>query len=80
VDDDPCRRFFLKPTQPLQRRYEVLRAFFVEGRPQADIGTQFGLTPTTVQSLVRDFRVQLRDGQLPPFLSSRDWGGPPPAP
>jgi hypothetical protein len=76
VDDDPCRRFFLEPTQPLQRRYEALRAFFVERRPQADIATQFGLAPATVQSLVRDFRAQLRGGQLPPFLSSHDWDGP----
>jgi hypothetical protein len=77
VDDDPCRRFFLEPAQPLQRRYEMLRAFFVEARPQADIAAQFGLTPATVQSLVRDFRAQRRDGQLSPFLSNHDWGGRP---
>lgn len=70
MDDDRCRRFFLQPTQPLQRRYEVLRAFFVENRLQANIAAQFGLTPATVQSLVRDFRAQMRDGQVSPFLSS----------
>jgi hypothetical protein len=70
VDDDLCRRFFLQPTQPLQRRYEVLRAFFVEHRLQANIAAQFGLTLATVQSLVRDFRAQMRDGQVSPFLSS----------
>ena len=70
MNDDPCRRFFLEPTQVLQRRYEVLRAFFVERRTQADIANQFGLTTATVQSLVRDFRAQVRDGQIPPFLSS----------
>lgn len=74
MDDEHCRRFFLKPTQPLQRRYEVLRAFFVEHRPQADIATQFSLTPATVQSLIRDFRTQMQDGQVPPFLSSPDSG------
>ena len=77
MDDDPCRRFFLEPTQPLQRRYEVLRAFFVERRPQADIAAHFGLAPATVPSLIRDFRAQLRDGQLSPLLSSRNRGGPP---
>jgi hypothetical protein len=76
VTEDPCRRFFLEPTQTLQRRYQVLRAFFVERRPQADIATQFDLTPATVQSLVRDFRGRLRDGRLSPFLPSRAAAAP----
>jgi hypothetical protein len=76
VTEDPCRRFFLEPTQTLQRRYEVLRAFFVERRPQADIAAQFDLMPATVQSLVRDFRERLRDGHLSPFLPSRDAAAP----
>jgi hypothetical protein len=80
VDDDRCRRFFLEPTQPLQRRYEVLRAFFVEHRLQADIAAQFGLTPATVQSLARDFRAQLQEGPVPPFLSSPTSGGLPALP
>ena len=75
--EDPCRRFFLAPSQTLQRRYEVLRAFVVERRPQADIAAQFDLTPATVQSLVRDFRARLRNGHLSPFLPSRDAGVPP---
>lgn len=79
MDDDPCRRFFLQPAQTLQRRYEVLRAFFVQRQTQADIARQFGLTPATVQSLVRDFRAQLRAGRLAPFLSSPSSGGPPAA-
>lgn len=70
MDDTLCRQFFLQPTQPLHRRYEVLRAFFVEGQPQADIATQFGLSAQTVQSLVRDFRAQLRAGSAPPFFGS----------
>jgi DNA-binding CsgD family transcriptional regulator len=79
MDDDPCRRFFLEPAQALQRRYEALRAFFVEGRPQTEIANQFGLTPATVQSLVRDFRAQLRGGQAPPFFSSPGSDAPPAA-
>ena len=76
MTEDPCRRFFLEPTQTLQRRYEVLRAFFVERRPQADIAAQFDLMPATVQSLVRDFRERLRDGHLSPFLPSHDAAAP----
>src|SRR5947208_2817114 len=36
MDDSSCQSFFLQPAQTLHRRYEVLRAFFLEGRPQAD--------------------------------------------
>ena len=71
-----CRQFFLQPTQTLHRRFEVLRAFFVEGRAQADIAAQFGLSTATVQSLVRDFRAQVRAGQVPPFFSSPASAGP----
>jgi DNA-binding CsgD family transcriptional regulator len=77
MNDDPCRSFFLEPSDLLHRRYEVLRAFFVEGRPQADIAVQFGLTTATVQSLVRDFRAQVRAGQVPPFFDSPNWDVPP---
>jgi hypothetical protein len=80
VGDDLYRRFFLEPTRPLHRRYEVPRAFFVERRPQAEIAARFGLTPATVQSLVRDFRAQRRDGQPSPFFSSPDPADPPAAP
>jgi hypothetical protein len=80
VDDALARRYFLEPDQPLQRRYEVLRAFFVERRPQAEIAARFGLTAATVQSLVRDFRAQLRDGQPSPFFSNPDSADLPAAP
>jgi hypothetical protein len=76
VDDTPCRQFFLRPTQVLHRRYEVLRAFFIEGRSQADSAAHFGLSAATVQSLVRDFRAQVRAGAAPPFFGSPNWGGP----
>jgi hypothetical protein len=75
MDDTSCCRFFLEPTQTLHRRYEVLRAFFVQGRSQADIATDFGLTPATVQSLVRDFRAQVAVGQVPPFFASQRSAG-----
>ena len=80
MDDDLYCRFFLQPTQSRQRRYEVLRAFFVEHRLQANIAAQFGLMLATVQSLVRDFRAQVRDGQVSPFLSSPTSAGRPAPP
>ncbi len=30
-------QFFLQPLKPLQRQYEALRAYFVEGLPSAEV-------------------------------------------
>lgn len=48
--------FFALPRQPLQRRYELLRAFFHEGLSAEDVAARFGCTPATVYALARDFR------------------------
>jgi len=74
MDDTPCRRFFLEPTQPLHRRFAALHAFFVEGLSHQAIGERFGLTYHTVRSWVRDFRAQCRAGQIPPFSLHRTAG------
>ena len=67
MDDTPCRRFFLEPTQSLHRRFAALHAFFVEGLSPQAISARFGLAYHTVRSWVRDFRAQCRAGQIPPF-------------
>jgi len=74
MDDTPCRRFFLEPTQLLHRRFAALHAFFVEGLSAQAIGERFGLTYHTVRSWVRDFRAQCRAGQIPPFSPNRTEG------
>ena len=71
MDDTPCRRFFLEPTQPLHRRYAALQAFFVEGLSPQAIAERFGVAYHTVRSWVRDFRAQCRAGQVPPFSLNR---------
>ena len=77
MDDARCLHFFRQPTESLHRRYEVLRAFFLDRQPVRDIAEQFGFTPASVYSLVRDFRSHARAGQIPPFSSSRRAGGRP---
>jgi hypothetical protein len=76
MDDPLCQRFFTEPMQTLHRRYEILRAHFVEQRPLQAIAEQFGLNYYTVRALVRAFRVQCQARQVPPFLPSRSAGGP----
>jgi transposase-like protein len=38
------------------RRYEALRAYFLEGATAAEAAGRFGYTTSTVQAMVRDFR------------------------
>jgi transposase len=53
--------FFTRPAEATQRRYEALRAYFVEGRPAAEIAGRLGYSIQAVEALVRDFRAGRRD-------------------
>jgi len=48
--------FFTSPEGVAQRRYEALRAYFVEGASAAQAAKRFGYAPATMVALVRDFR------------------------
>jgi hypothetical protein len=67
MDDLRCQQFFSEPCQPLQRRYEALRAFFVERRPLPDIARQFGFAHGTLRNLVCQFRAHCQADGVPPF-------------
>jgi hypothetical protein len=67
VDDSRGLRFFLEPTDTLHRRYEALRAYFVERRPLQQIAQEFGYTYNTLRDVIADFRAQCRQDQIPPF-------------
>jgi hypothetical protein len=71
MPDSLYRRFFLEPHQPLHRRYEALRAVFVDGQPQVEVAKRFGYTYNTLRRLVSDFRAQCRADQVPPFSLPR---------
>jgi hypothetical protein len=74
--DDPCRQFFLEPEQTFQRRYEALRAFFVEGQSLEDTAAQFGYRVAGLKSMISRFRAGCRQGATPPFFFRTDAGGP----
>jgi hypothetical protein len=67
MDDSMCRRFFLEPGQSTHRRYEALRAIFVEGLPLDQVADRFGYRPTALRSLISRFRSGCRAGNAPPF-------------
>src|SRR5712692_9738762 len=51
-----CRRFFLEAQTPRQRAYEVLRAYFVEGRPSHEVARAFGYSPGAFRVMCHQFR------------------------
>lgn len=69
MDDQPCRSFFLEPQTPSHRRYEALRAFFVEGHPPAEIAMRYGYKPAAFNVMISQFRGQIRRDVVPPFFS-----------
>jgi transposase len=63
----PGAERFSAPAEPNQRRYEALRAYFLEAASAEAVAARFGYTRSTVETLVRDFRA----GRLQLFASSR---------
>jgi transposase len=63
----PGAERFTAPSEPNQRRYEALRAYYVEGASAREVARRFGYTRATVETLVRDERA----GRLELFASSR---------
>lgn len=63
----PGAERFTAPGEPNQRRYEALRAYYVEGASAEAVADRFGYTRATVETLVRDDRA----GRLALFASSR---------
>jgi transposase len=67
VGSRPGAERFTAPEQPNQRRYEALRAYYVEGASAAEVAERFGYTRATVETLVRDHRAR----RVELFASSR---------
>jgi transposase len=51
-----CRQFFLESTDPKQRQYEALRAYFVEGRSSQEVARAFGYSVGSFRVLCHHFR------------------------
>ncbi len=61
-------RFFLEPANPTHRRYEALRAYFVEHLPSAEVARRFGYSPGSFRVLAHQFR---QEPDRPFFLPPR---------
>jgi transposase len=60
--------FFLKPSLPSHRTYEILRARFVDELPVKEIARRFACPHQTVQTYIRDFRRDCDRAEAPEFF------------
>ncbi len=60
MDNTPFRKFFSHPVNPYHRRYEALRAVFVDGRSQKEVAEHFGFHYSSMRQLVYEFRQHCR--------------------
>jgi len=63
----PGAEYFVVPAEPAQRRYEALRAYFVEGLAAAEARARFGYSAATMHQLASD----LRAGRVALFVSAK---------
>ena len=75
MEDAIYEQFFIQPCDTFHRRYEALRAYFVERRPVAEIAERYGYKPDALNVMISRFRSQFRSGRLPPFSFVTAVGG-----
>lgn len=78
MDDTAYQRFFARPTQAYHRRYEALRAVFVDGRSQTEVAAEFGFRYSSLRQLVYEFRRDCdagREASESPFFGTSTSGG-----
>jgi hypothetical protein len=65
-------QFFLEPGELWHRRYEAVRAVFVEEEPLRDVAERFDVSYGTLRNWVSGFRAAYEQGQASPFFIRRD--------
>jgi DNA-directed RNA polymerase specialized sigma24 family protein len=71
MDDSRCLDFFCRPTQTCHRRYEALRAVFIDGRGQKEVAEVYGFSYGSMRQWVRELRQHCRDAvEESPFFKS----------
>jgi len=63
----PGGEYFTDPSRPVQRRYEALRCYFVEGLSAAEVGARFNYSPAVVHQMA----CELRAGKSEFFIDSK---------
>jgi hypothetical protein len=72
--------FFVQPLDATQRRYEALRAVFVDGESCVDVAHRMNVPYGTLRNWACEFRTQIDAGFVPPFFFQPLRGGRPVGP
>ena len=78
MDDTAYQRYFTRPTQTYHRRYEALRAVFVDRRSQKEVAAEFGFRYSSLRQLIYEFRHDCdagRDASESPFFEASTSSG-----
>lgn len=70
------QKFFTRPKDFVHRRYECLRAVFVDGIAMEDAAERFKVAYGTVRNWAHEFRTVHDQGESPPFLFTQNEGVP----
>jgi transposase len=71
MDDSRCQNFFRQPTHAGHRRYEALRAVFVDGRSQKEVAEEVGVGYSALRQWVYDLRQHCsKGGEGSPFFKT----------
>jgi hypothetical protein len=76
MEDRRCCQFFRQPQGTFQRRYEALRAIFVDGEALTQVAERFGYKISALRSIACRFRAECRRGDTPPFFVRMGEGDP----
>ena len=77
MENPQFKEFFSQPTNLYQRRYEALRAVFLEERSQKAVAEEFGFQYHAFRQLIYEFRQQCQDSlQASLFFENLTSGDP----
>lgn len=71
MDGTAYKDYFLQPPDGWHRRYEVLRAVFIDEHPMQEVAQRFSVSYGTVRNWACEFRRQWDVNQRPPFSRRR---------
>jgi hypothetical protein len=61
------KQYFMAPQSPEQKKYDALRAYYLDDMHAHEVAAQFGYTPAYFKKLRSEFRQTLKKGQNPFF-------------
>jgi hypothetical protein len=65
------KQYFMTPLSADQRKYDALRAYYLDEMPAEEVAAKFGLTPAYFKKICFEFRQQLKKDANPFFPAKK---------